>query len=59
MGGWLVDGPGWRWVFLLNLPLAAVCAPIALRHVPESRDPYARGSFDVLGAALGALSSRW
>src|SRR6476660_315284 len=22
VGGWLVDGPGWRWVFLLNLPLA-------------------------------------
>ncbi|MEV0913650.1 MFS transporter [Streptomyces sp. NPDC049967] len=56
VGGWLVDGPGWRWVFLLNLPLAAVCVPIALRHVPESRDPYARGRFDVLGAALGALS---
>ncbi|WP_371629705.1 MFS transporter [Streptomyces sp. NBC_00341] len=56
VGGWLVDGPGWRWVFLLNLPLATVCVPIALRHVPESRDPYARGRFDVLGAALGALS---
>ncbi|ROQ67878.1 EmrB/QacA subfamily drug resistance transporter [Streptomyces sp. 840.1] len=56
VGGWLVDGPGWRWVFLLNLPLAAVCVPIALRHVPESRDPYARGRFDVLGAALGALA---
>lgn len=56
VGGWLVDGPGWRWVFLLNLPLAAVCAPIALRHVPESRNPYAHGRFDVLGAALGALA---
>lgn len=56
VGGWLVDGPGWRWVFLLNLPLAAVCVPIALRHVPESRDPYARGRFDVLGAALGAFA---
>ncbi|MFD0025668.1 MFS transporter [Streptomyces sp. NPDC058382] len=56
VGGWLVDGPGWRWVFLLNLPLAAVCVPVALRHVPESRDPYARGRFDVTGAALGALA---
>ncbi|MFD9320146.1 MFS transporter [Streptomyces sp. NPDC060053] len=36
LGGWLVDGPGWRWVFLLNVPLAAVCVPVALRHVPES-----------------------
>lgn len=38
LGGWLVDGAGWRWVFLLNVPLALLCAPIALRHVPESSD---------------------
>ncbi|MFI1147892.1 MFS transporter [Streptomyces sp. NPDC020817] len=56
LGGWLVDGPGWRWVFLLNVPVAAVCAPIALRHVPESRDPQAHGRFDVLGAFLGAAA---
>ncbi|GHH75193.1 MFS transporter [Streptomyces sulfonofaciens] len=56
VGGWLVDGPGWRWVFLLNVPLALVCVPIALRHVPESRDPGAHGRFDVLGAALGAAA---
>ncbi|MCX5267509.1 MFS transporter [Streptomyces sp. NBC_00199] len=56
LGGWLVDGPGWRWVFLLNLPLAAVCVPVALRHVPESRDRLAHGRFDVLGAVLGALA---
>ncbi|MFG2981977.1 MFS transporter [Streptomyces sp. NPDC048258] len=56
LGGWLVDGPGWRWVFLLNVPLAALCVPVALRHVPESRDPHARGRFDVLGAVLGAGS---
>ncbi|TLS40004.1 MFS transporter [Streptomyces montanus] len=57
MGGWLVDGPGWRWVFLLNVPLALLCAPIAVRHVPESKDGQAHGrGFDVLGAALGALA---
>ncbi|MFJ6793372.1 MFS transporter [Streptomyces sp. NPDC091268] len=54
LGGWLVDGPGWRWVFLLNVPLAALCVPVALRHVPESRDPRAHGRFDVTGAVLGA-----
>ncbi|MGO4427218.1 MFS transporter, partial [Streptomyces sp. MCAF7] len=36
LGGWLVDGPGWRWIFLLNVPLALACVSIALRHVPES-----------------------
>ena len=57
LGGWLVDGPGWRWVFLINIPLALLCAPIALRHVPESKDGQAHGrGFDVLGAALGALA---
>lgn len=56
LGGWLVDGPGWRWVFLLNVPLAALCVPVALRHVPESRDPQAHGGFDILGSVLGAAS---
>ncbi|MBO7936361.1 MFS transporter [Streptomyces sp. S9] len=56
VGGWLVDGPGWRWVFLLNVPLALVCVPVALRHVPESRDSRAHGRFDVLGAVLGAAA---
>jgi MFS family permease len=57
VGGWLVDGPGWRWVFLLNVPLALLCVPVALRHVPESADGRAdHGRFDVLGAVLGALA---
>ncbi|MFF5967634.1 MFS transporter [Streptomyces collinus] len=56
VGGWLVDGPGWRWVFLLNVPMALVCVPVALRHVPESGDERAHGRFDVLGAVLGALA---
>jgi EmrB/QacA subfamily drug resistance transporter len=58
VGGWLVDGPGWRWVFFLNVPLAAVCVPVALRHVPETRerDARGRGGFDVRGAVLGALA---
>ncbi|HZF88993.1 MFS transporter [Streptomyces sp.] len=56
LGGWLVDGPGWRWVFLINIPVALLCVPVALRHVPESSDGGAHGRFDVLGAALGALA---
>ncbi|MFF5156327.1 MFS transporter [Streptomyces sp. NPDC000348] len=56
LGGWLVDGPGWRWVFLLNVPLALLCVPVAVRHVPESVGGKAEGRFDVLGAALGAVA---
>ncbi|XRQ14561.1 MFS transporter [Actinomadura welshii] len=55
-GGWLVEAAGWRWVFLLNLPLTAVVVLVAARHVPKSSDPAAHGRFDVLGAALAALA---
>jgi len=54
VGGWLVEHAGWRWVFLLNLPLAVVVVLVTLRHVPESRDPAAARSLDLPGAALGA-----
>lgn len=55
LGGWLIDGPGWRWIFLINVPLAALVL-FAARHVPESRDEAAsRRPFDVTGACLAAL----
>ena len=41
LGGWMVETIGWRWVFILNLPLAAVVLVAALRHVPETTDPAA------------------
>ncbi len=56
VGGWLVQAGGWRWVFLLNLPLAAAVVVVTLRHVPETSDPLARGRFDVAGAGLAALA---
>jgi EmrB/QacA subfamily drug resistance transporter len=56
LGGGLVETAGWRWVFLLNVPLAAVVVPVALRHVPESRDEDAHGRFDVLGAVLAVVA---
>ncbi|WP_329083351.1 MULTISPECIES: MFS transporter [unclassified Streptosporangium] len=56
LGGWLVETAGWRWVFLINLPLAALVVAVAVRHVPESRNSEATGRFDVLGAALAALA---
>ncbi|MBW3574020.1 MAG: MFS transporter [Actinobacteria bacterium] len=54
LGGWLVEAATWRWVFLLNLPLAVVAGLVALRHVPESVDPTVEGRLDVAGATLGA-----
>ena len=37
VGGWLVDAIGWRSIFLINLPVAAVAAWLAWRKVDESR----------------------
>jgi EmrB/QacA subfamily drug resistance transporter len=51
IGGWLVDVASWRWVFFLNFPLAVAVVWIAARHIPESRDPTARGRPDILGTA--------
>jgi EmrB/QacA subfamily drug resistance transporter len=54
LGGWLIQGPGWRWAFVINAPLALLVVIVALRHVPESRDESATGRFDIAGALLGA-----
>ncbi|HEV7721046.1 MAG TPA: MFS transporter [Iamia sp.] len=54
VGGWLVEAASWRWVFLLNLPLAAVVVVVGQRHLLESRDPTIEGRPDLAGAALGA-----
>ncbi|MBB3676248.1 MFS transporter [Modestobacter versicolor] len=56
LGGFLVDTVSWRWVFLVNAPLAVVVVLVAVRHVPESRDPGRTGRFDALGAVWGALA---
>jgi EmrB/QacA subfamily drug resistance transporter len=54
LGGWLVQVGSWRFIFLVNVPLAAVVALVARRHVPESRDPTAVRRLDVAGVLTGA-----
>jgi EmrB/QacA subfamily drug resistance transporter len=54
-GGWLVDGPGWRWAFLINLPLVTVSV-VAARALPDSREARAPSAFDLGGAALGIVA---
>ncbi|CAN5256826.1 MFS transporter [soil metagenome] len=57
LGGWLVDVASWRWVFLINLPLAALVVVVSLRHVPESHDPSSDGvAADWAGGILGAIA---
>jgi EmrB/QacA subfamily drug resistance transporter len=50
LGGVLSDGPGWRWIFFINVPIAAVAVLTAPRVLPESHGH--RRRFDVAGAAL-------
>jgi EmrB/QacA subfamily drug resistance transporter len=55
LGGWLVENASWRWIFFINLPLAAVVLAITWRHVPESRDESAGARVDILGAVTATL----
>jgi EmrB/QacA subfamily drug resistance transporter len=57
IGGPLVDGPGWEWIFFINIPLglaALALSPLLLR---ESRAGLRRRSYDPAGAltVTGAL----
>ncbi len=61
LGGWLVEHASWRWVFFINLPLAAAVIAISVWRIPESRSATA-GRIDWLGAlvataGLGGLSA--
>jgi EmrB/QacA subfamily drug resistance transporter len=51
LGGVLVSYLSWRWVFFINLPIAAVAFALAPTLIPESRSPD-RGRPDYLGAML-------
>ncbi len=56
IGGALVDFAHWRFIFLINVPLAAATIIVAQRHVPETKDPHASRHFDVVGATLATLT---
>ena len=55
LGGWLVQAASWRWIFLLNLPLAVAVVLVTLRHVPETSDPESVKELDFAGAILAVL----
>ncbi|HET8958971.1 MFS transporter [Nocardioides sp.] len=56
VGGILVDYASWRWIFLINLPIAAITIWIAVRWVPESQDRAGCGRVDIAGAVLASLA---
>ncbi|MCK3779777.1 MFS transporter [Ensifer sesbaniae] len=58
LGGALIAGPGWRAIFLVNVPLGLAVLFLAHRHLPADRKAEGRAParFDVPGTLLLALS---
>lgn len=54
VGGALVEWVSWRWIFLLNLPLAAIAVVLALVGREDKAETPRSGRFDPAGAALAA-----
>jgi EmrB/QacA subfamily drug resistance transporter len=57
IGGPLVDGPGWRWIFFINIPFGLAALALAPGLLSESRAALTRRSYDPAGALTitGAL----
>lgn len=54
LGGWLVGHASWRWVFFINVPIAAGVIAISFWRIPESRSG-SEGRMDWGGAILATL----
>jgi EmrB/QacA subfamily drug resistance transporter len=60
VGGAVIDGINWHWIFWLNVPIGLVLIPLAGRRLTESFGPRAR--LDVVGLAFagaGFLGLTW
>ena len=56
IGALLIEGLGWRWIFYVNLPIAALVFMASTRLVRESRDEDSEGRLDVVGVPMGTLA---
>jgi EmrB/QacA subfamily drug resistance transporter len=54
IGGLLIDTAGWRAIFAINLPIAAVALIVARRAIAPGTPSAGSARFDLGGAALGA-----
>jgi EmrB/QacA subfamily drug resistance transporter len=55
VGGAVVEGISWHWIFWLNVPIGIVIMPLALRWLTESHGPY--GTLDLRGLALASVGA--
>jgi EmrB/QacA subfamily drug resistance transporter len=56
LGAFLVDGPGWRWAFLLNVPIALLAWLLGRSVLTDSKNPDADSRFDIPGVVLISLT---
>ncbi|AQU70531.1 MFS transporter [Streptomyces niveus] len=52
LGGLLTAGPGWPWVFFINIPVGVVVLLTLRVQLPPQPRPAARGRLDIPGAVL-------
>ena len=52
VGGAVVDGISWQWIFWLNVPIGVVLIPLALSRLEETHGP--AGALDLRGLALAS-----
>ncbi|MFJ9952222.1 MFS transporter [Kitasatospora sp. NPDC091207] len=52
----LLTSVGWRWTFLMPVPVALLALLFAIRLLPRSTEERAKGGYDVLGAITGTLT---
>ena len=60
VGGAVVSGLSWQWIFWINVPIGLILIPLALRRLDESRGP--SNTLDLPGVALvsvGLLGIVW
>src|SRR5881409_2324813 len=60
VGGAVVSGLSWQWIFWINVPLGLVLIPLALRRLDETHGPSARLDLPGVGlASAGLLGIVW
>ena len=52
VGGAVIEGLNWHWIFWINVPIGIVLVPLAARQLQESRGPY--GDLDLRGLSLAS-----
>jgi MFS family permease len=55
IGGAVISGISWHWIFWINVPVGLVVGPLAVLRLSESRGPNRR--FDIPGLVLASASS--